>query len=542
MLCAAIPVMTSSDSSPTTTPLDPTPLLLSSDLSGTEVSRLLAPYGFKDWEKADANLQLMAGLPRSRKLLAPILHQLLEAVSHTADPDQALNDWERFLEAGNARTQVFSFLGQTPHLLELLCVLFGSSPAMAETLIRAPTVIYWLEDERILQRRPTKKRLHVLLYEALSLVKTYERKLDVLRRFHRREMLRLGARDLFRVATVQDTFRALSQLAEIVIHAAYQLVNEDLQRQHGRPHHMNSKGEEQKTGFVVLGMGKLGGGELNYSSDVDLVYVYESSQGYTHAGEGQTCLSNQDYFQNLARTLTQVLSVSTSEGFLFRVDLRLRPEGGIGPLAWAISEAVNYYQTRGRAWERLAFLKARAIAGKLSTGKSFLRKIRPFVIGQEEQAAQNIVDAVRSLRTKIHQKVNRKGDDDRNVKLSPGGIRDIEFIVQTLQLMHVAVEPQLFEPNTLKSLRLLVAHQHLLPDQGEMLQKHYLYLRDLEHKLQMVHELQTHTLPVQETEILKCAIRMGYEVQQLNNNPAPFLTEYRMITSQVRDLFQHILS
>lgn len=541
MLGAAIPVMTSSDSSTTKIPLDPMPLLLSPDLPGTEVSRLLAPYGFNDWEKADANLQMMAGDPRSRKLLALIVQELLEAVSHTADPDQALNDWERFLEAGNARTQVFSLLGQTPHLLQLLCVLFGNSPAMAETLIRAPTVIYWLEEERILKRRPTKKRLHVLLYDALSLAKTYDRKLDVLRRFHRREMLRLGARDLFRVATVQETFQCTSQLAEIVIHAAYQLVNDDLQRQHGSPHHTDSKGQEQKTGFVVLGMGKLGGGELNYSSDVDLVYVYESSHGHTNAREGQARLSNEDYFQNLARTLTQVMSVSTSEGFLFRVDLRLRPEGAIGPLSWPISEAVNYYQTRGRAWERLAFLKARAIAGELSIGKSFLRKIRPFVIGQEEQAPQNIVEAVRSLRTKIHQKVNRKGDDDRNVKLSPGGIRDIEFIVQTLQLMHVALEPQLFEPNTLKSLRLLVAHQHLLPAQGERLQKHYLYLRDLEHKLQMVHELQTHTLPVQESEILKCAIRMGYEAHQLNNNSAPFLAEYRTITGQVRDLFQHIL-
>ncbi len=521
--------------------VDPTPLLLASDLSRAEVSRLLAPYGFEDWEKADANLQLMAGLPSSRKLLAAILRELLEAVSRTADPDQALNEWERYLEAGNARAQVFSFLAQAPHILQLVCVLFGNSPAMAETLIRDPMLIYWLEDERILKIRPTKTRLSGFLEEALGIVRNTERKLDVLRRFHRREMLRIGARDLFRVASVQETYHSLSRLAELVIHAAYQIVDQELHRHHGSPSHTNASGKMRKTGFAILGMGKLGGGELNYSSDVDLVYVYESNQGRTKAGKGQTSLSNEAYFQNLARRLTQVLTASTAEGSLFRVDLRLRPEGSVGPLAWPLSEAVRYYHVRGRPWERLAFLKARPIAGDLSLGKAFLRKIRPFVIGHEESAAQTIVEAVRALRTQIHQKVKRKGEDDRNVKLSPGGIRDIEFIVQTLQLLSVRDEPQLLESNTLKSLKLLVATKHLLPEQAEQLQGAYLFLRDLEHKLQMVHELQTHALPIQDSEIMKCAIRMGYEAGERHANPSPLLSDYRLITSQVQELFKTLL-
>ena len=520
--------------------LDPRPLLLSPDLSESEVARLLTPYGFTDWKKADANLQLMAGDPRSRNLLASILQDLLSAVSHTADPDHALNEWERYLDAGNARAQVFSFLSQTPHILELVCVLFGNSPAMAETLIRDPMLLYWLEDEHILKSRPTKKRLYILLDDALGVIKSYERKLDALRRFHRREMLRIGARDMFRVATVQETYQSLSQLAEIVIHAAYHIVSEDLQKQHGIPFHKNSKGKLQQTGFVIIGMGKLGK-ELNYSSDVDLVYVYDSSLGHTKTGNKQKCLSNEVYFQHLARTLTRVLSNSTSEGSLFRVDLRLRPEGSVGSLAWAVSDAVKYYQTRGRAWERLAFLKARPIAGDLKVGKNFLWKIRPFVMGQEDDAPKKIVEAVRSLRTQIHQKVKRKGEQDRNVKLSPGGIRDIEFIIQTLQLIHVGLEPQLFESNTLKSLKLLIDRQHVLADQGKKLKDCYLYLRDVEHKLQMVNELQTHTLPIQENEILKCAIRMGHDPRTLQGNPAPFLTKYRSITSQVQELFTMLL-
>lgn len=527
---------------PNSPSVDPTPLLLASNLPRDEVSSLLAPYGFEDTHKADANLQMMAADPRSRKLLANILKSLLEGISQTADPDQGLNEWERYLEAGNARAQVFSFLAQAPHILQLVCVLFGNSPAMAETLIRDPMLIYWLEDERILKSRPTKKRLHLLLEEALGIVQSSDRKLEILRRFHRREMLRIGARDLFRVATVKETFQSLSQLAEIVIHAAYHIVSEDLQTQHGIPYHKNSKGRSQKTGFVVFGMGKLGGGELNYSSDVDLVYVYESSQGYTKAEKGQTRLSNEVYFQTLARMLTQSLSESTSEGSLFRVDLRLRPEGSVGPLAWSISEAANYYQSRGRTWERLAFLKARPIAGEYAVGKTFLKKIRPFVIGQAAQEKQpTITEAVRSLRTQIHKKLKRKGEHDRNVKLSPGGIRDIEFLIQALQLTHMPLAPELFQQNTLKSLKQLVDLRHVLPGQGETLKQCYLFLRDLEHKLQMVHELQTHTLPLEESELKKCAIRMGYKSFALQENPPPILSEFKLTTGKVQDMFQTLL-
>jgi len=152
-----------------------------------------------------------------------------------------------------------------------------------------------------------------------------------------------------------------------------------------------------------------------------------------------------------------------------------------------------------------------------------------------------LLEAVRSLRTKIHQKIQRKGELDRNVKLSPGGIRDIEFIVQTLQLIHMATEPKLFEPNTVNSLKKLVAHHHLSPDVGKRLKTYYLYLRDLEHKLQMVHELQTHTLPSQDPEIRKCAIRMGYNPDELKVNPSPLITDYRRITEHVRNLVTEIL-
>ncbi len=527
---------------PSSSRLDPRDLVLSPDLAPSMVAQLLAPYRFRDWEQADANLQLMAGDPRSRRLLAVILPDLLRAVSTTADPDQALNEWERYLNAGKARAQAFSFLAQAPHILQAVCVLFGNSPAMAETLIRDPMLMYWIEDERVLKSPPSKKRLQEVVQESLTLVKTYERKFEVLRRIHRREMLRIGARDLFRVSSVNETVQSLSQLAEILIHAAYQLVNEKLQKKYGMPSHYDSRGQTRETGFVVLGMGKLGGHELNYSSDVDLIYLYGSSQGRTKTAKGQTGLSNEAFFQMLARELTRVLSVSTAEGRLFRADVRLRPEGAGGPLAWSVGEAVTYYQTRGRAWERLALVRAGPVAGDRLLGRAFLRNVQPFVVGRQDHPAQTIIDAVQALRTKIHQKVRRKGENGRNVKLSPGGIRDIEFLVQTLQVLHVAEYPQLLERNTIKSLRRLRTAGLLRASDCKTLAEAYVFLRDVEHKLQMVHELQTHTLPVQPSELTKCAIRMGYAEQPLSSATASFLARYRFVLNQVQSISQRTLS
>ena len=253
-------------------------------------------------------------------------------------------------------------------------------------------------------------------------------------------------------------------------------------------------------------------------------------------------ISHDVFFQLVARELTRVLSVSTSEGCLFRVDLRLRPEGTVGPLAWSSREAVKYYQTRGRAWERLALLKARPIAGQRSLGQAFLRKIRPFVVGLEKQEHQNIRGTVCDLRTKIHQKIQQKGEQERNVKLSPGGIRDIEFIVQTLQLLHVATYPQLLESKTTTALQRLRTLNLLSAADEKFLEEAYLFLRDIEHKLQMVHELQTHTLPVQPSELTKCAIRMGYADQPSSPATTRFLTHYGSIRTRVKTIYERIFS
>ena len=262
---------------------DPTPLLLATGLSPSDVDRLLAPYCLEDTRRADANLQAMAGEPRSRQLLAAILGELLAAVARTADPDQALNHWEQFLRDGN-RAYLFDYLRQVPRILHVLCTIFGNSPSLAQTLVRDPMLVYWLAEEQVLTRRPSRAALERALGAMLQNVGAVDLKLDALRRFRRREMLRIGVRDLLRLADVPQTTAALSDLACVLIQGAYGIVEADLRRQYGVPTHRDRRGRRVETGFAVIGMGKLGGGELNFSSDVDLIYVYATDEGETGRG------------------------------------------------------------------------------------------------------------------------------------------------------------------------------------------------------------------------------------------------------------------
>ncbi len=521
---------------------EPTPILLATDLHSSEVARVLQAYGIQDWKRADHNLQAMAGDPDTRKALAGILHRLLSGLSQTADPDQALNEWERYVDSGIHRLQVFHYLQQAPHVMDVLSAAFGNSQAMAQTLIRDPLLVYWIEEDRVLVRRQTRSNLFATLQNMLEGVKSYEGKCEALRRFKRREMLRLGIRDLLGIASPIETYTVLSDLAAGVIQAAYELVNEELQRQHGGWGAPSSAQMKNRVGFSVLAMGKLGGWELNYSSDVDLIYVYQAPQESTAAGKGQQSLLGSDYFHALARELTNVLSASTSEGALFRVDMRLRPEGQVGPLACSVEDACHYYQTRGRTWERLAFLKAKPIAGDIRIGQSLIRKLGKFVYGTRETASQ-VFTAIHALRSEMVSKISRRGELERNVKLGIGGIREIEFIVQSLQLRWGYQYPSIRDRQTLKSLTKLVRVGKLEIDALHQLKASYVFLRNLEHKIQMVHELQTHLLPSKTEEIAKCAMRMGYRRGETAKQTAEhLLVDYRAHTQKVHDLYQQIVN
>ncbi len=519
---------------------DPTPLLLASGLSPQDVAGILQAYGIRDWKRADLNLQAMAGEPTSRKALATILQEVLVSVAHTADPDQALNEWERYVDSGIQRLQLFQYLSMVPHVIEVLGTAFGNSQAMAQTLIRDPLLVYWIEDDRVLIRRTRRNALVAQLQTSLSAVTSFEARCEALRRFKRREMLRIGIRDLLGIATPVETYTVLSELAGAVIQASYELVDHNLRKRFGRFGRAASI-DGTSEGFSVLAMGKLGGWELNYSSDVDLIYVYHAPTGNTKAGKGQTSISRMLYCETLARELTAVLTAATAEGTLFRVDLRLRPEGTVGPLASSLDDALHYYQSRGRTWERLAFLKAKPIAGNIRVGQALIHGLSNFVYGNEE-GEDPVFPAIQSLRSQILAKMIRRGEVDRHVKLGTGGIREIEFIVQGLQLRWGYRYPKIRDRQTLKGLVKLTQIGKMTKQEARTLKLSYVFLRNLEHKLQMVHELQTHLLPSKAEEISKCAVRMGYlKGSTMEHATQTFLDDFRRHTTVVHQLYERII-
>lgn len=533
--------------------IDPTALLLASGLEPGQVEVILGSYGIQRVKEADANLQAMAGEPHHRRQLADILAPLLDSIGRTAEPDQALNHWERFL-SNVTRSSFLEYMRSSPRMLDLMCTIFGNSDALAFTLIRDPMLVYWLAEQEVLSKPPTRAGMERALQQNLAQLTAIELKLDVLRRFRRREMLRIGVRDLLRLADVPGTTGALSDLASVLIDAAYRIVDADLQAEHGKPMHKNRQGKWVETGFTVIGMGKLGGHELNYSSDVDLLYVYASHDGETRvvpnsrsrkADKQPTSISNEEYFEILARQLTKALSEQTAEGYIFRVDLRLRAEGSVGQLARSLEEYAKYYRTRGQVWERLALLKAWPVAGSMEVGKAFVSSVKPFILGSvakkpDMAGTLTVVRDVRAVKDMIDAKIADRGHERRNVKLGTGGIREIEFLVQTIQVLAGKRVPALLDRSTLGALNRFVRRTLISKKERDDLTAAYLFLRDVEHKLQMVHDLQTHALPESSEEMERCAIRAGYDTSNRKKGAELFRADHERHTGIVNRMFRSL--
>ncbi|MBH0179418.1 MAG: hypothetical protein HP491_16545, partial [Nitrospira sp.] len=528
---------------------DPTPVLLAEARNPEQIRAILSAYGLRNIEQADRNLGTMAGEPHERRQLAEILPQLLEAVARTADPDQALNHWERLL-SNVTRSSFLDYLRSSPRMLEVLATIFGNSDSLAFTIICDPMLVYWLAEESVLSKPATRAGIEQSLYKQLARLTAKELKLDVLRRVRRREMLRIGVRDLLRMADVPETMASLSDLAGVLIHAAYQVVDADLRSLYGVPMHKNRQGKWVETGFAVMGMGKLGGHELNYSSDVDLIYVYASHEGETRALRGKSPrkpvvagISSEEYFEILSRELTKALVEQTREGYVFRVDLRLRAEGSVGQLARSLADYKKYYETRGMVWERLALLKAWPVAGSLAVGQAFLNMAKPFIFGTGKldcEGALAIVRNVRAVKEMIDAKMVERGHERRNVKLGIGGIREIEFLVQTVQVLAGKQAPALLDRSTLGALSRFVTRKLISSRERNELMAAYLFLRDVEHKLQMVHDLQTHALPDETEELERCAIRGGYDGSDRTGAVKKFLADHAAHTAIVHRAFQSL--
>jgi glutamate-ammonia-ligase adenylyltransferase len=504
-------------------------LLLAPRLEMPQVADLLAPYGLRDFLKADANLQATAGDPSERLLLAEILAELLACVAASANPDQALTYFERFARATGNRTHLFAYLKNSKQALEILAKCLGGSVYMAEILIRDPHHFYWVSDPQILNRARKKREIQRELVRTLKVLEHEGKQLDYLRSVKRREMLHIGVRDVLRLASVQQTLTALSVLAEALISTAYGICSSSLRRTYQIPPSIFSD-------FTILAMGKLGGGELNFSSDVDLMYVYGSNA----PGEAESvAISKSDYFRKLAQKITAGLHDFTGEGYVYRVDLRLRPEGDGGNMADPLDGYERYYRSRMGAWERLALLKACPVAGSRDLANRFVKMARPFIQNPpfDLQALASVLD----MKEKMDRKIADRGQAGRNVKLGTGGIREIELVVQTLQIRHGADLPEILERNTLSALAALRAHALVSEEEFAALETAYLFLRDVENKLQMVNDAQTHSLPRELEELNACARLLGYMGTSLESSSDQLLRDLQRHTGSVNRIFENVV-
>jgi glutamate-ammonia-ligase adenylyltransferase len=388
-----------------------------------------------------------------------------------------------------------SVWGQTGPQRQLLQVL-AASPFVAQVLSLNEQ---WL-DYDLLTASYTKSGLAEALHDQVAEISSELQLQQTIRQFRKCHQVRLIWRNRCRLGTSAELVQELSNLADVCVASALQWLHQDSVAQWGQP----TGHDGQPQSLLVLGMGKLGGGELNLSSDIDLIFSYPEG-GETQGGKRS--IDNQQFFIRLGQRLIQAIDTVTVDGFVFRVDMRLRPYGSSGALALSFYAVEIYYQQQGREWERYAFIKARVIAGDDIAGAQLLRLLRPFVY--RRYLDFSAIESLRSLKQMIASEVRRRGLQ-QNVKLGTGGIREVEFIAQAFQLIRGGRDQRLQTTSLMAVLDLLPECAGLDSDDVEQLRRHYWFLRDVEHALQAVQDQQTQDLPEQELEQARVAFALEF--------------------------------
>ncbi|MBS3733116.1 MAG: bifunctional [glutamate--ammonia ligase]-adenylyl-L-tyrosine phosphorylase/[glutamate--ammonia-ligase] adenylyltransferase [Desulfobacterales bacterium] len=379
--------------------------------------------------------------------------------------------------------------------------LFAFSEYAARQCFRNPGMVRNLVESGDLDRLYAANEYDQRVSAAVSAASDEDGLNTALRRLRHREMVRIAWRDLSGRADLFETMTELSAFAQVCVSHVLEFLHLQFCRRFGSP--LDAGGNPQQ--LVVFAMGKLGGQELNFSSDIDLMFTYPEV-GQTAGGEKS--VSNEEFFTRLARRLIDVIGKSTAEGFLFRVDTRLRPYGDAGPLVMSFEATENYYQMFGREWERYALVKACIIAGDKSRGDAFLERLRPFVF--RRYLDYGTFESIRDMKQKIVREVSRKGLHN-NIKHGYGGIREIEFFGQVFQLIRGGIDPAYQARSILRVLRVMNRDRCISRQVYEELAAAYVFLRNTENRLQMYEDTQTHNLPGDGTARARLAASMGFD-------------------------------
>ncbi len=451
------------------------------------------------------------------------------------DPDGAVVLFERLAETTSP--EVMRLLDRHSSLVHYAILIFGHSTWLGETLIHNPDLFQALVRDRNLDRTHSREEFQ----EGFARMRSRSLETDVsalLARFKRREYVRLMLRDVLGIATLAETTAEISALADVLIEEGLREVESQLQHRFGTARRLDAKGRVMDCRFAVLSLGKLGGNELNYSSDIDLLFLYD---GGTEPDGAE--ISNREYFIRLAQQTTELLSRHTREGPVFRIDLRLRPQGGEGEPAVPLAHATQYYSQVAHDWELQAMIKARHSAGDVGLAREFVRAVQPYVYRPELnfaaiKTALTSREKIGSQRRKNLSRQSAPGGID--VKIDRGGIRDIEFLVQCLQRVYGGSETWLHSRGTLFALQKLHDKEHISGKDFHNLTNAYEFLRNLEHRLQLRQGQQTHRLPVAADELRTLARSLTRE-GTAPPTPEEFLAHVQRRMAAVAEIYQRVI-
>ncbi len=468
---------------------------------------LAQELGYTEPTQTATNLQLIFEATRDGSLLARLAMQALNC----ADPVFGLNNLERLLDTHDA-TFYTTILSDPVRSQQLLTIL-GASQFLTGILCRDPGFFQKLFIDKGIDHSKNEASMREELTTLISDSATFEELQEKLRHYKAQEMLRIGSRDLCELAKLIEVTDELSSLAGAALQRAYEICNRLMQDEFGRPMVSPDGDEPQEASFTILGMGKLGGRELNFSSDIDLMYFYLSEKGETTGiesarGDQINKIPVHTYFVKLADMINKAIGQATEHGFVFRVDLDLRPEGRSGEIAQPMNNALHYYESYGQSWERSALIKARPVAGNLDLGETLLKELEPFIFRRNLDFA--MLEDIKGMKQKIDSSLSRIRDGEDNLKLGFGGIREIEFFISALQLIHAGKKSSLRLRSSLSALDQLTLEGLIEEKAATTLKNAYIFLRNVEHRIQVFQEQQTHNLPTRPEAMLALARRSGF--------------------------------
>jgi glutamate-ammonia-ligase adenylyltransferase len=502
----------------------------------------LGALGFTDARRALADLLLLSGSPLG--LCDNGIEGLTSAVLASPSPEMALNNLERLSKEVNRET--LELVATNPEWLASLVTLSGASELLTGYICRHPEILAPLFTggaPDISKQKDFAIFINEInrLIEADGLSDKSALK-GILRHYKQREYLRIGLRDLLGIAPLEEVTAELSDLASASLQIAHDYSLLALKKRYGAPTYCNSSGKKEEAGFTVIGMGKLGGRELNFSSDIDLIYLYTTEAGETEGVDEKpsTIISLHEFFVKLAERVTTLINEITEDGNVFRVDLDLRPEGRSGEIVNSLSSVETYYESWGRTWERSAMIKARPVAGDLELGSEFLKMIEPFVY--RRYLDFRAIEELKAMKERLDIELMRRNPNTIDVKLGRGGIREIEFFCQAQQLIHGGKNPEIRGKNTLTTLDALQKNALINSEDAVKLEEGYRFLRTLEHRIQIIEGRQTHALPEASREVQRIA-RMMVVVMGKKSSPqteSAFIEKYKEITSEVYGVYRSL--